>query len=134
VGKSAVDDWISSAGVESLLREETSLAEIELAVQTELPLVKQHLCDTLWAIRGKGVRAERLNRFTGERSPFIPQPSAAADLRHGFASVTRFFSGGRDILASIDDEIACAVLESGREGKAYISKISIFLPGGSCMS
>ena len=31
---------------------ETSLADIEVAVQTEIPLVKQHLCDTAWAVRG----------------------------------------------------------------------------------
>src|SRR4051812_32747667 len=34
---------------------ETNLQDIELAVQTEIPLVKQHLSDTLWAIRGEGV-------------------------------------------------------------------------------
>ena len=31
----------------------TRLADIELAVQTEIPLVKQHLCDVLWAARGQ---------------------------------------------------------------------------------
>jgi hypothetical protein len=64
--------------------EETSLADIELAVQTELPLVKQHLYDTLWAVRGKRTQAERVNRLTGARAPFIPQPSAAVDLTHAF--------------------------------------------------
>lgn len=108
----------------------TSLRDIQLAVQTELPLVKQHLCDTLWATRGKGAGAERLNRLTGERSGFIPQPSTAKDLAHGFGSVARFFSGGRDILASIDDEIACAVLGSGREGKAYIFEDQYLSTGG----
>ena len=29
----------------------TSLRDIELAVQTEIPLVKQHLSDQLWAVR-----------------------------------------------------------------------------------
>ena len=121
--------WILT-GVAQNYGEETSLDDIELAVQTELPLVKQHLCDTLWATRGKGVGAERLNRFTGERSRFIPQPSTARDLAHGFGSVTRFFSGGRDILALIDDEIACAALEAGREGKAYIFEDQYLSTGG----
>src|SRR5579863_242273 len=74
----------------------TSLADIELAVQTEIPLVKQHLCDTLWAQKGGGARAERYNRITRERIPFTPVPSAATHLAHGFASVSRFFSGARD--------------------------------------
>jgi len=55
--------------------EATTLADIELAVQTELPLIKQHLCDTLWATRGKGAYAERVNRLTGERAPLVLQPS-----------------------------------------------------------
>ena len=37
----------------------TRLRDIVLAVQTEIPLVKQHLCDQLWAVRGEGVQAQR---------------------------------------------------------------------------
>ena len=37
-------------------RPATALSDIELAVQTEIPLVKQHLCDEMWAVRGQGVR------------------------------------------------------------------------------
>src|ERR1051326_6315350 len=57
-----------------------SLAEIELAVQTEIPLVKQHLCDSLWALRGRAVTGERLNRLTGTRSPLVPRPSRAVTI------------------------------------------------------
>jgi hypothetical protein len=98
----------------------TTLADIALAVQTELPLIKQHLCDTLWAVRGKGVAGERFNRITKDRLPLNPQPSTAKDLRHGFGSVTRFFSGGRDVLAAIDDEISRNALGPGRQGKAHL--------------
>lgn len=96
----------------------TTLADIELSVQTELPLIKQHLCDTLWAIRGRGACGERFNRITNERTSFLPRPSMAKDLSHGFSSVTRFFPGGRDVLAAIDDEISLATLGPGNEGKA----------------
>src|SRR5215218_1124596 len=44
---------------------DTRLRDIVLAVQTEIPLVKQHLCDQLWAMRGEGVHATRLDRVTG---------------------------------------------------------------------
>jgi fructose-1,6-bisphosphatase/inositol monophosphatase family enzyme len=108
----------------------TTLADIELAVQTELPLIKQHLCDTLWATRGKGARGERFNRITGERGPLLPQPSTAKDLAHGFSSVTRFFPGGRDVLAAIDDEICIAVLGAGREGKAQCFEDQYLSTGG----
>jgi fructose-1,6-bisphosphatase/inositol monophosphatase family enzyme len=109
---------------------ETSLADIELAVQTELPLVKQHLCDTLWAKRGSGAVGERFNRITGERYSFSPQPSKAKDLSHGFSSVTRFFSGARDILAAIDDEISLGALGAGREGKAQSFEDQYLSTGG----
>jgi fructose-1,6-bisphosphatase/inositol monophosphatase family enzyme len=121
--------WILT-GIAQNKGESTSLADVEMAVQTEIPLVKQHLCDTLWAWRGSGVRAERFNRLTGERIPFAPVPSAANHLSHGFASVTRFFSGGRDILAAIDDEIHFAVLGGGTEGKARCFEDQYLSTGG----
>ncbi len=108
----------------------TSLDDIELAVQTELPLVKQHLCDTLWATRGGGAHGERFNRLTGERRPLLLQPSKARDLSHGFSSVTRFFSGARDVLASIDDEISLGALGPGREGKAQSFEDQYLSTGG----
>src|SRR5882762_7628971 len=108
--------WILT-GVAPNRGEATTLADIELAVQTELPLIKQHLCDTLWAVRGKGVGGERFNRITRDRLPLAPQPSTAKELTHGFGSVTRFFSGGRDVLAAIDDEISFGALGPGRQGK-----------------
>src|SRR6267378_4729022 len=64
--------WILT-GVAPNRGPETNLQDIELAVQTEIPLVKQHLCDTLWAVRGEGVQAERFNRLTGKHSPLSLQ-------------------------------------------------------------
>jgi len=121
--------WILT-GVAPNRGEATSLADIELAVQTELPLIKQHLCDTFWATRGNGIHGERLNLISGERCPLRVQPSTARDLSHGFGSVTRFFAGGRDILAAIDDEICLGVLGSGREGKAQSFEDQYLSTGG----
>jgi len=83
----------------------TSLADIELAVQTEIPLVKQHLSDQLWSVRGQGAHAIRTNRLTSESHPLPLRPSTATDLRHGFATVCRYFPGARDVLAALDDEL-----------------------------
>jgi hypothetical protein len=121
--------WILT-GIARNKGDATSLADVEMAVQTEIPLVKQHLCDTLWASRELGPRAERYNRLTGERFPFTPTPSGASDLSHGFASVSRFFSGGRDVLAAIDDEIHFAVLGGGSEGKALCFEDQYLSTGG----
>jgi hypothetical protein len=121
--------WILT-GVASNRGEETSLADIELAVQTELPLVKQHLCDTLWATRGGGAQGERFNRISGERCPLSFHPSKAKNLYQGFSSLTRFFPGGRDVLAAIDDEISLGALGPGREGKAQSFEDQYLSTGG----
>ena len=96
----------------------TGLHDIEAAIQTEIPLRKQHLADTVWAFRGEGACAERWNRLTGARAPLVLQPSRAATLAHGFATIARFFPGQRDVLAAIDDEIVAAVMGPPQPGKA----------------
>lgn len=101
--------WILT-GVAPNRGEETSLQDIELAVQTEIPILKQNECDQMWAIRGRGAEAERYDRLTGERSPLKLRPTRADTIRFGFASISRFFPGMRDVLASLDDQIVTGVL------------------------
>lgn len=110
--------WILT-GVAPNLGPETNLSDVELAVQTEIPLVKQHLSDSLWAIRGEGARAERFNRLTGERSPVTLRPSRAASIAQGFAMLARFFPGAREELAAIDEEIVRGALGPVERGKAH---------------
>src|SRR5262249_60992644 len=81
----------------------TRLRDIVLAVQTEIPLVKQHLCDQLWAARGDGVQARRVDRLTGSVTPLAVRPSQSATLGHGVASVSRFFPGARDGVPPVGD-------------------------------
>ena len=88
----------------------TTIQDIDIAVQTEIPLIKQHLCDSIHAIRGKGANAIRYNRLTGENVCISPRPSQAETLADGFAMISRFFPGGRSVLAGIDDEIVDDVL------------------------
>lgn len=96
----------------------TSLADVCLAVQTEIPLLKQHLSDQLWAVKGAGATARRHDRTTGGSEPLRLRPSQATDLAHGYASVSRFFPGARDELAAIDEEVIFEVLGPPKEGKA----------------
>jgi len=96
----------------------TSLNDIELAVQTEIPLVKQHLSDVLWAVRGEGFHAERFNRLTGEHAPLELHPSTAVNIDQSYSQVVRFFPGVRDVLAAIDDEIVRGALGPAQPGKA----------------
>jgi fructose-1,6-bisphosphatase/inositol monophosphatase family enzyme len=96
----------------------TRLSDVELAVQSEIPLVKQHLSDELWAVRGQGVRAARHNRITGERTELVLRPSRAETIEHGYAMLTRFFPGARDELAAIDEEVVRGAIGNPAPGKA----------------
>jgi hypothetical protein len=107
-----------------------TLADIELAVQTEIPLVKQHLCDEVWAVRGRGVSALRCNRLTFESRALELHPSTATTIAHGFATISRFFPGNRAELAAIDDEVVAAVLGPPQRGKAQAFEDQYICTGG----
>jgi hypothetical protein len=121
--------WILT-GVAPNRGPETTLQDIELAVQTEIPLVKQHLADTAWAMRGQGVQAERFNRLTGESRPLQLHPSSARTIAHGFATVSRFFPGAREELAAIDEEIVTSALGPIQPGKAHCFEDQYICSGG----
>jgi hypothetical protein len=108
----------------------TNLNDIELAVQTEIPLVKQHLSDVMWAFRGEGANAERFNRLTGEYSSFQLQPSTVGNIAQGYAQIVRFFPTARDVLAAIDDEIVAEALGPPLPGKALCFEDQYTSSGG----
>jgi len=86
--------------------DETSLRDIDLAVQVEIPTTRAALADTLQAIRSHGVSGETENLITGERTSFQPQPSRAITITGGFASIFHPFPGGKEIFAAIEEELA----------------------------
>jgi len=121
--------WILT-GVAPNRGDNTNLQDIALALQTEIPTLKQHLCDSLWAVRGSGAQAERYNRLTGERWPVRLTPSTATSIRHGFASISRFFPGAREELAAIDEEIVRGALGAVEQGKAHCFEDQYLSSGG----
>lgn len=108
----------------------TRLSDIEAAVMTEIPLVRQHQSDQWWAVRGGGAEGVRHDRLRGTQAPLHPRPSRACDLAHGFCQIARFFPGARDHLAAIDDEIIRAVLGPVRPGKAACFEDQYISSGG----
>jgi fructose-1,6-bisphosphatase/inositol monophosphatase family enzyme len=108
----------------------TNLGDIELAVQTEIPLIKQKLSDVAWAVSGEGAQAERYNRLTGDKRPLRLQPSCATTIAHGFAMISRFFPGMRDTLADIDEEIVREALGPAQRGKAHCFEDQYICSGG----
>ena len=109
---------------------ETNLSDVELAIQTEIPLVKQYLSDCLWAIRGEGTHAERFNRLTKKKTEITLQPSRAQSIAHGYAGIARFFPGARDELAAIDEEIVYGALGPVSTGKAHCFEDQYASSGG----
>jgi hypothetical protein len=107
-----------------------TLADIELAVQTEIPLVKQHLSDTLFAVAGEGAAAERYNRLTGQRRPLALRPSRADTLLQGYGGLARFFPGARGELATIDDMIVERLLGPPQKGRALSFEDQYISTGG----
>jgi len=110
--------------------EATRLSDVLIAVQTEIPLVKQHLADELWALRGRGASAERVALLTGERTPLALAPSSAPTVAHGFAMLSRFFPGARDELAAIDEEVMRAVLGPPPPGRSLCFEDQYLSSGG----
>jgi fructose-1,6-bisphosphatase/inositol monophosphatase family enzyme len=109
---------------------ETNLQDIVLALQTEIPTLKQHLSDSLWAIRGSGANAERYDRLSGQRCSVELKPSTATSIRHGFSMVSRFFPGAREELAAIDEEIVRGALGEVQPGKAHCFEDQYLSTGG----
>jgi fructose-1,6-bisphosphatase/inositol monophosphatase family enzyme len=121
--------WILT-GVAPNRGPDTGVHDIALAVQTEIPLAKQHLSDVLWAFRGEGFHAERFNRLTGATSPLELHPSTATNIAQSYSQVARFFPGVRDVLAAIDDEIVRGALGPPQSGKAQCFEDQYTSTGG----
>jgi fructose-1,6-bisphosphatase/inositol monophosphatase family enzyme len=109
---------------------ETNLQDIVLALQTEIPTLKQHLSDSLWAFRGSGAHSERYDRLSGERRPISLRPSTATSISHGFSMISRFFPGAREELAAIDEEIIRGALGEVQPGKAHCFEDQYLSTGG----
>lgn len=107
-----------------------TLADIEIAVQTEIPLVKQHLSDALWVVAGEGVGGERYNRISGETQPLHPTPSRESTIARGYGGLARFFPGLRGELAAIDDQIVERLLGPVQAGQALAFEDQYISTGG----
>lgn len=108
----------------------TNLQDIEFAIQTEIPLVKQHLSDQIWAKKGEGITAVRHNRLTSTDTSIYPHPSQSDTIAHGFASISRFFPGIREELAAIDEEIIREALGPVQPGKTHCFEDQYICSGG----
>jgi fructose-1,6-bisphosphatase/inositol monophosphatase family enzyme len=108
----------------------TRLSDIEVAVMVELPVIKQYLSDTLWAIKGKGSFAHSENVLTGEVQDKPIRPSTATSIIGGFAQFSRFFPPGREILSRMEDQLIHTLVPKNPGGKALVFEDQYICSGG----
>lgn len=89
------------------------LDQIVVAVQTELPTLRSHLSDVLWAATGTGAEAETVDLHSGARRPFRPCPSQAATLEYGFAAISKFLPAHKALMGRIEERLYAALLPGG---------------------
>jgi fructose-1,6-bisphosphatase/inositol monophosphatase family enzyme len=121
--------WILT-GVAENVGPSARLSDVVLAVQTEIPTLKQNLADELWASPGEGVQGLRVDVSTGHTQPLFLRPSRARSIEHGFAMLSRFFPGAREELAAIDDELCAALVGHASAGKALCFEDQYASSGG----
>ncbi len=125
--------WILT-GVAPNRGEATTLADITLALQTEIPLVKQHLSDSLWARvlpeGGFATGSGRFNRLTGATLPLPVHPTGATTIAQGFGNISRFFPGTRGLLATVDDEVVAELLGPPPPNRVHAFEDQYICTGG----
>jgi len=88
----------------------TRLRDIAVAVMTELPTSKMGAADVLWAIKGQGAKAQRVDLASGTAAPLLLRPSPATSIDHGFASVVNFFPATKRLAAETMEAIAAELV------------------------
>ena len=109
---------------------ETSLQDVVAAVQTEIPTSKVYRCDTVWAAAGGGCGASAWFRFDDTSRPLHLVPSRSDTIEHGFAMISRFFPGAKEVLARVEEDMVEALIGPIVEGKARLFEDQYISSGG----
>jgi hypothetical protein len=120
--------WL--AGLAPNRGEETSLLDIDLAVQIEIPTTRAALADVIWAVRGRGAYGVTANLITHELQRFQPEPSRAMTIRGGFASVFHAMPGGKEVFAAIEEELVSELIGGLEESKTALFDDQYLSTGG----
>jgi hypothetical protein len=115
------------AGVAPNRGDRTRLSDIDAAVQVEIPTSKQSRMDLLWAVRGGGafaVREEMKGTTVEKQWPLPLAPSGAENIDHGFASISNFFPGTKELASRLMERIVESALASG--GSLDLSRGMVF--------
>ena len=108
----------------------TRLRDIEVAVMTELPTSKMGRADVLWAIRGRGAHAERVDLDSGDGLELFFAPSKADRIDHGFATVTNFFPATKVLAGKLMETLVTELVGPAESSKATVFDDQYISTGG----
>jgi fructose-1,6-bisphosphatase/inositol monophosphatase family enzyme len=124
--------WILS-GVAPNRGPDTSLRDIRWAVMTEVPTTRARFADQLWAAAGggaAGVTYDLASVPPAEAGAAVLSPSRAPDLRHGFAAISKFFPGGKELTARLEEALFEALLGPPEDGTPQVFDDEYISTGG----
>lgn len=101
----------------------TSLRDVFCAVMTELPTTRSRYADQLWAVRGGGAHGVTLDVTSEpprEAGPALLEPSQDADLRHSFAGFVKFYPGGKELTARLEEALFAELAPAGEGGTPVV--------------
>ncbi len=111
-----------------------TLEDITVAVMTELPTSKQFISEQLSATlhpdRSTTLTRVSTNLITGETKTVPHRPSQATNLKHGFASVAKFFPQAKAALAAFEEELFAELSPESEREEALIFDDQYISTGG----
>ena len=107
-----------------------NLQDIIVAAMTEIPTTKQWRSDQLSAVRGRGVRADAVDVFSGHRTALKVAPSRAQNCRGGFAAISRFFPEGKALLAQLEEALWDELYGLGQQAGPLVFDDQYICTGG----
>jgi hypothetical protein len=118
------------AGIARQKGDANSLRDIVVAAMTELPVSRQWRGDQLSVERGGRVHGTAFDLRAGTSAPLAVRPSTAADCRHGFATVTRFFPDGLGLLGELEERLWKALYPEAPGGTPLVFNDQYLTTGG----
>ena len=105
------------------------LSDVLVAAQAELPTSRARYADTLWASHER-VAGVTVDLTTRAERVWLPSPSRAADLNHGFATVAKFFPGTKEQAAWLEERLFAAVAGEAAGGAPLVFDDEYISSGG----
>ena len=107
-----------------------TLADVVVAVQSEIPTSRARLADVVWAVAGHQAQGQTEDLGTGAVRPMRCAPSRATTLAHGFATIAKFFPGVKEAAAWLEERLFAEVVGESAGGAPLVFDDEYISSGG----